>query len=607
MSLPVILLLILILLLLALIAWFIYSLFWGKPWRINLLYLRTFLRFALKGPELLTQLGILEKFGIHAHNAKLADASVAQETKLLQRTQRDLAILRSYSRERQSPAQLLSTDIMDWFLDDLAVRGEPFRFHDYPLNQMFGIQSQLPNFMLTIHPVVSKAEARNYIKRLSKFGVKFDQVMEGLVIREQKGVIPPCFVVRHVINEMTAFIGKPARENPLYTVFDEKLAKIDKLSANDRQSLLDDAAVEIERTVYPAYQKFIDYFTALEGKATEDDGVWKLPDGDAYYAHCLRSNTSTEYTPQQVHETGLAEVARIEAEMMTILESLGFKDMASATSPAKILAELAREERFLYPNDDSGRAAALAEYQRLLDEMNSNLDPYFDRRPKAKLKVERVPEFMEKTSALAYYQPGDLAGRRPGVFYANLRDMKEIHQFGMKTLAYHEGIPGHHFQISIAMELKGVPFFRRILPFTAYAEGWALYAERLAAEMGVYKEDPYGDLGRLDSELFRAVRLVVDTGIHYKRWTRQQAIEYMEAHSASAHESVVSEIERYIVMPGQACAYKIGMLKMLELREKAKQEMGEKFDLRQFHSLVLKNGSMPLALLERVVERQIRE
>jgi len=198
--------------------------------------------------------------------------------------------------------------------------------------------------------------------------------------------------------------------------------------------------------------------------------------------------------------------------------------------------------------------------------------------------------------------PGDLSGSRPGVFYANLRDMKEVHKFGMKTLAYHEGIPGHHFQISIAQELKGVPFFRRLVPFTAYAEGWALYAEKLAREMGMYKEDPFGELGALDSELFRAVRLVVDTGIHYKRWTREQAIEYMEAHSAQDHDSIVSEIERYIVMPGQACAYKIGMIKILELREKARSALGEKFSLPAFHDVILRNGSMPLTILERVVE-----
>ncbi len=592
---------ILIAVLVLLLAWFIIALIWGKPWSVNGLYTRTFLKFALKGPELLTMLGILEKIGIHGHNAKLSDASEAFQDKMFAFIKRDLAILRSYPRKSQNKQTLLSTDIMDWFLDD-NVRGERFRHHDYPLNQMFGIQNQMPNFMMTIHPVTGKLEGRNYVKRLSRFPVKFGQVMEGLKIRETKGIIPPKFVIHRVLDEMTAFIGKPAKENPLYTVFKDKLEKLSKVRLQDRESLLASVEAEITRSVYPAYQKFIDHFTALEKKATTDDGVWKLPDGDAYYAHCLRSSTSTDYTPAQVHEIGLQEVTRIEGEMAAILEKLGFKGFASAP---KKLADFGKEERFLYPNTDEGRSAALTEYQRLLDEMNAALDPYFAVRPKARLKVERVPEFREKGSAGAYYMPGDLTGSRPGVFYANLRDMNEVHKFGMKTLSYHEGIPGHHFQLSIAQELKSVPFFRRMLPFIAYGEGWALYAEKLAREMGMYKDDPYGELGALDAELFRAVRLVVDTGMHFKKWTREQAIEYMEAHQAQAHESVVSEIERYIVMPGQACAYKIGMIKILELREKAKKELGDKFNLRKFHDVVLKNGGMPLTLLEQVVEEYI--
>lgn len=584
-----------------LLAWYVIALIWGKPWSVKGLFLRTFLKFALKGPELLTMLGILEKFGIHGHNAKLSDASEAFQDKMFAFIRRDLRLLRSYPRQRQDKATLLSTDIMDWFLDDVA-RGERFRHHDYPLNQMFGIQSEMPNFMMTLHPVVSKLEGRNYVKRLSRFGVKFDQVMEGLLVREKKGVLPPKFVIRRVLDEMTAFIAAPARENPLYTVFKDKLEKLPKVGARDRESLLAAAEAEIERTVYPAYRKFIDYFTGLEKKATTDDGVWKLPEGAEYYAHCLRSSTTTDYTPQQVHEIGLAEVARIEAEMAAILEKQGYKDVGS---PAKKLHNFGSEERFLYPNTDEGRAAALAEYQRILDEIDAALEPYFAVRPRARLQVQRVPEFREKTSAGAYYMPGDLTGSRPGVFYANLRDMKEVHKFGMKTLAYHEGIPGHHFQLSIAQELKGVPFFRRMVPFTAYAEGWALYAEKLAREIGMYKDDPYSELGCLDAELFRAVRLVVDTGIHHKKWTREQAIEYMEAHSAQDHDSIVSEIERYIVMPGQACAYKIGMIKVLELRERAQKELGDKFDLRKFHDVVLKNGSMPLSILEQVVGEYI--
>lgn len=592
---------ILIAIVVLLLAWFVIALIWDKPWSIQLLYARTFLHFALKGPELLTMLGILEKFGLHGHNAKLSDASVANETKMYKWLKRDLAILRSYPRQRQSHGTLLSTDIMDYFLDDLA-RAEKFRFHDYPLNQMIGVQSELPNFMMTIHPVLSKLESRNYVKRLNRFGVKFDQVLEGLKIREEKGVLPPKFVIRRVLNEMTAFVGQPASANPLYTVFKDKLSKLDKVSERDREVLLAETEVAITQTVYPAYQKLIAYFTQLEQKATTDDGVWKLPEGDEYYAHCLRSHTSTAYTPEQVHEIGLKEVSRIEGEMGVILNKLGYQDFKNAP---KKLAEFGKEERFLYPNTDEGRLAATAEYQRILDEMLAGLDPYFAVRPKAALKVERVPEFREKGSAGAYYQQSDLGGTRPGVFYANLRDMNEIQKFGMKTLSYHEGIPGHHFQIAIAQELKGVPFFRRMVPFTAYVEGWALYAEKLAREIGFYKDDPYGELGYLDSELFRAVRLVVDTGIHYKKWTREQAIEYMEQHTASAHESIVSEIERYIVMPGQACAYKMGEIKMVELRDKARKALGDKFDLRRFHDVVLKNGAMPLNILERVVEEYI--
>jgi uncharacterized protein (DUF885 family) len=466
---------------------------------------------------------------------------------------------------------------------------------------MFGIQSELPNLMMTLHPLNNIRGARTYIKRLNKFGIKIDQTLEGLKIREDKGNLPPQFTVQHVLNEMKNFIADPATENPLYTVFKEKINELN-LSSDANQRLLAAVEREIEVTVYPAYQGLIEYFTSLETKVTENHGVWNLFDGDAYYARCLRSFTSTELTPEQVHEIGMQEVSRIEGEMSAILESLGHE----SSTPAKQLAALGEEERFLYPNTDEGREDCLVEYRRILDEMDEIIPEVFEIRPEAELEVHRVPEFRETTTAGAYYQPADLGGSRPGVFYANLRDMKEIQKFGMKTLAYHEGNPGHHFQIAIAMKLKGVPLFRRMIPFGAYVEGWAMYAENLARELGVYKDDPYGELGFLDSILFRAVRLVVDTGIHYKRWTREQAIEYMEEHSAQARESIVSEVERYFVMPGQACSYKIGEIKMLELRAKAQKEMGNRFDLRQFHNVVLKNGAMPLTILEKVIDDYIK-
>jgi uncharacterized protein (DUF885 family) len=595
-----------------LLGWFVYSLVWGKPWSVKLLFNRTFLRLAFKGPELLTYVGILEKFGIHAHNGKLSDASVAHETKTFNMVRRDLDILRSYNRERMKRDTRLSRDIMEWFLDD-QVRTERFRFHSYPLNQMFGVQSELPNFMMTIHPLTSKVDARNYIRRLRQFGRKFEQVLEGVEIRTEKDMIPPRFVIRRVLDEMTAFIGQPARENPLYTVYADKTQNL-ALAQAERAEMLQAVEAEIERTVYPAYQKMIGVLSDLEAKATDDDGVWKLPDGEAFYAYCLRSFTTTEMTPEQVHTVGLAEVERIEAEMQSKLESIfanpddprllafraenpGYEQM----SPTKVLQELGKQPFMRYPNTNPGREQALADYERFLSEIEARMDEVFDLRPKSALKVERVPEFREKTSAGAYYQPPDLGGKRPGIFFANLRDMNEVHKFAMKTLAYHEGIPGHHWQLAIAQQMKGLPFFRRLLPFTAYAEGWALYAERLASEMGFYEYDAFGELGCLDAELFRAVRLVVDTGIHFKRWTRQQAIDYMDDHCAQAYEATVSEVERYIVMPGQACAYKIGMLKLLELREQAQQRLGSGFDLKKFHNVVLKDGSMPLEILEETI------
>ena len=590
-----------LILLAVLLLWFLISLIWGKPWSINLLYNRFMLEFLLGNPEVLTMLGLLERIGIRGHNAKFSDSSDAHEIKTYKKYKRNLRILRSYNRARQSDAQRISTDILDWGLDDL-VRGEKFMHHNYPLNQMFGFQSRLPDLLMNMQPLKTKRDARNYIKRLSKFGMKFDQILEGLHIREEKGCIPPNFTVKHVINQMQAFIDQPAAENPLYTVFKQKISET-KISERRIENLLSRVEEEIQSTVYPTYQKLIDCFTKLEKKATENHGVWNLPDGDEFYAHCLRSNTTTDLTPDEIHEIGLQEVARIEGRMATILESQGHK----RENPTQQLLAFGKDDRFLYPNTDEGREACLADYTQMLEEVDTAIQPVFDLRPKAGVVVKRVPEFMETTAPAAYYQIPALGGDRPGMFFANLRDMSDIPKFGMKTLAYHEGIPGHHFQIAIAQTLKGVPYFRRMFPFTAYVEGWAMYAETLASELGLYQDDPYSELGYLDSILFRAVRLVVDTGIHYKRWTREQAIEYAQAHSGLPHKEVVAEIERYFVLPGQACAYKVGELKILELREKARQALRDKFDLRQFHNVVLGKGAMPLTMLETMVDEYIEE
>jgi uncharacterized protein (DUF885 family) len=581
---------------------FVVNLIWFKPFFIDHYYTKVFAQFALNNPETISSLGLPVPKWLYHYSDDLNDASDKAKKEDQARVRGYLTTLRSYSRSSQSESQLLSTDILDYFLDNI-VKGQKFAYHDYPVNQMGGIQSGLPSFMESSHRIANLSDAKDYNVRLSKFTTKFDQVLEGLKIRENKKILPPRFVVDRVLTDMKEFSGQQVQKNMLYVNMQQKLKKVDA-SDEDKQAILKETQQQIEKAVYPAYKKLIAYFTQLRPKTTTDDGVWKLPNGKAYYAYLLRNHTTVDISPEEVFQLGKKEVERITAEMKQILDSLGHKD--STKTPQDFLQDFNKEKRFLYANTDQGRQKAIDEYQRLIDHIDKNMGQIFDIRPKAKVQVKRIPKFKEKTAPGAYYETPARDGSRPGVFYANLRDMNEIVKYGMPTLAYHEAVPGHHFQLAIQGELKGLPMFRTVIPFTAYAEGWALYAERLAKEYGFYKNDPYGDLGRLQAEIFRAVRLVVDAGIHYKRWTRAQAIDYMVKNTGMTKSEVVSEIERYIVIPGQACAYKIGQLKILELRAKAKKALGDKFDIKKFHNVILKNGAVPLSILEKLVNKYIK-
>jgi uncharacterized protein (DUF885 family) len=584
------------------IAIFLINLIWFRPWNINHFYEKTFAEVIFSEPELLSSLGLVEQFGYTRHNGKLSDESPAHQQKVIDRWKKDLRQLREYPLDRQSPSQKLSTHVLDWFLER-QVEGEKWQFHNYPVNQLFGVQNQFPSFMANTHRLLAKRDCEYYVKRLDALPKKFNQTLESLKVREDKQILPPRFVVEEVLKEMSDFIAKPAAENILATSFKTRAAKIDKLSEAERADFQKRVEASITGRVYPAYQKLIDYFKRIEPKTTTDDGVWKMPEGDAFYAYALHENTTTTMKPNDVHDLGLREVARIEAEMRSILDANGF----AGTPIGEAMDKLGKDPRFLFPNDDKGRADALAEYKRLIDTATERCKQLFLTAPKAKCEVRRVEAFKEATAPGAYYQGGAMDGSRPGIFFANLRDMNEVPKWSMPTLAYHEGIPGHHWQISIAQELKGVPQFRKVIPFTAYAEGWALYCEWLAKQLGWYEGDPFGDLGRLRDELFRAVRLVVDTGIHAKHWTREQAITYMREKTGMGEKEVRSEIERYIVNPGQACAYKIGMLKIQELRTRAQQQLGDKFDQREFHDTLLKNGSLPLEILEEQVNEYIQK
>ena len=588
-------------LLLIVAAVFLVNLIWFRPWSLNLFYEKVFVQVVFNEPELLSSLGLVEQFGITGHNGKLDDASPAHQQKVFDRWKSALTQLRDYPLGRQSASQRLSTQVLEWFLER-QVEGEKWQWHDYPVNQLFGVQNEFPSFMANTHRLLNRQDCDYYVMRLNALPAKFDQLLEGLKVREQKQILPPRFVVEEVLKEMNEFVAKPAAANILSTSFKERAAKIS--GVGDKEKADAQARVEsaITGQVYPAYRKLIAYFDSVLPKTTSDDGVWKLPQGDAYYAHVLRENTTTTLKPDEIHALGLSEVTRIEAEMRELLDANGFAGQPIGAS----LDKMAKDQRFLYTNDDKGRSEALAEYKRLLDAATGRCQQLFLTMPKAHYEVRRVPEFKEGTAPGAYYNPGAMDGTRPGIFFANLRDMNEVPKWSMPTLAYHEGVPGHHWQISIAQELTGLPQFRKVIPFTAYAEGWALYSEWLAKQAGWYENDSFGDIGRLRDELFRAVRLVVDTGIHAKHWTREQAIAYMLEKTGMGEKDVKAEIERYIVIPGQACAYKVGMLKIQELRQSAQDQLGDKFDQREFHDTVLKNGALPLEILEEQVKAYIQ-
>lgn len=574
---------------------------YAKPFFINNFFNRAFVQFILDKPEMLTSMGILESLGIHGHNAEWNDDSVAAEDADFAFLDEVMATLAEYDESELSEEEILSVKVLKELLGNPEL-DKRFRYHDYPVNQLFGLQNAIPRFLDTFHRVNTLEDAEHYISRLSKIGVKLSQNMEGLLIREQRGIIPPTFVIEKSVSIMQDFVQQPADENVLYVSFAQKLDEAsDAIDQSQRDGLLASAREQIETVVYPAYQEYIDYFNGLKAKSTDDAGVWKLPDGEAYYNYLLRGHTTTNMTAEEIHNTGLAEVERIKSEMLEIFAAEGYD---ASLGVKALFDQLATEERFYYPDTDEGREQILKDYATIIDEIEAGIAEAFNITPKADIVVKRVPEFSEATAPGAYYNGPSRDGSRPGTFYANLYDIKATPKYGMRTLAYHEGVPGHHFQIAIQTELQGIPEFRKESGFTAYSEGWALYTEQLAWEMG-FQNDPYDNLGRLQAELFRAVRLVVDTGIHAKRWTREQAIDYMLSNTGIAESDVVSEIERYIVMPGQATAYKVGMMELLRLRNEAKLALGDKFDIRDFHDVVLKNGALPLTAMREQVMKYI--
>ena len=579
-----------------------YRVCFGKPFSINQLANRQILLFLADNPELFTQVGLIDGSFLDGHSGKLSEVGVAKRDHDYAVAEKFKEQVKDFDRAKLSRQDQVTYDVLiDQYTSALALK--PFDWLSseglYPIAPMWGTQVTLPSFLQSSHVIKNEKLARNYVKRLEAMGEKLDAITAEMQRQAKLGVILPVSLLDKAEAGIKDTVGPKPEANALVTTFTERMNKAKGVDAALNNELTKAAAEALNAKVYPAYARMTTALEALRPEAEKQGaGVGRLPDGAKYYAAMLKSMTTTDYTPDQVHELGLAEVARIAAEMDALLTAQG---LTNGTVGERMQA-LQKDERFLLPNTDAGRREIIARYQNILDHINARMPEFFRIVPTGQLKVERVPLSAEKGSAGAYYQQAAMDGSRAGTFFANLRDTHETSLWAMKTLAYHEGIPGHHFQISTALGLKDLPIIRQQTLYSAYAEGWALYAERLAAEIGMYKDDPFGDLGRLQAEIFRAVRLVVDTGMHAKGWSREQAINYMLSTTGIAQGEVVSEIERYMGLPGQACAYKVGQLKILELRERAKTALGPKFDLKDFHTVVLENGGVPLTLLDKLVD-----
>ena len=584
-----------------------YRILWGHPFTINQLANRQAFFFLVRNPELFTQVGIADGTILDRHSGKLAAVGVGKRDSDYAFAEKALAEVKRFDRAKLDTQDQVTYDILlDFYGSQAEFRRFPWLSSEgqYPISPMWGTQVTLSSFMETQHVVKNEKTARNYVARLEAMGGKLDGVTAEMQRQSGMGVVLPPSLLEKSIIVLDDTIRPAPAESPLVTTFVERMKKAGNIDEATQAELREKAVAAVTTGVYPAYQRMREALVAERPKTVGvAAGVGRLPDGTAYYQAMLKQFTTTDYTAEEIHALGLAEVARIQAEMDALLVSQGFTE---GTVAERMLA-LGKDPRYLVPNTDEGRAELLARYRSILDDLAARMPEYFRTIPAGKLAVERVPVSAEKGSGGAYYTPAAMDGSRQGTFYANLRDTAETPTWSMKTLAVHEGIPGHHFQIATALELEGMPLIRQQTLYSAYAEGWALYAEQLAAEIGFYEDDPLGDLGRLQGEIFRAARLVVDTGLHAKGWTREQAIAYLVDTTGTAESDSTSEVERYMGLPGQATAYKIGQLKILELREKAKAELGPKFVLKDFHTVVLENGGVPLGVLERLVDEWIAE
>jgi len=538
-------------------------------------------------------------YGIKDQQSRLDDISELAMNEDIALAESWLAEMqKSFNPEYLDKQSALSYRLFKYNVDD-AVANHAFLDHEYVFQHMSGPHSDLPSFLINFHGVKTEKDAEDYIARLTQFETYLGQASDQADKQYQKGVSLPRFVYPKIIGASRNVIsGAPFDDgdnSPLWADLQNKVNKLD-VSDYKRSALLESGKDALLNSVKPAYENLISLFETHQAGASDDDGAWKLPRGKDYYQARLKHYTTTNMSADEIHQIGLKDVARIHDEMREIMKRVGFEGTLQ-----EFFDHLRTDPKFTYSDDETGRQRYITEATQMIDDMKAELDGLFITKPKADMIVKRVEPFREATAFGAFYDTPALDGSRPGTYYINLKDMGELPIYQMQALAYHEGIPGHHMQLAISQELEGLPKFRTLGGQTAYIEGWALYSEGVPKELGLYT-DPYQEFGQLSMEIFRSARLVLDTGIHDQKWTREQAVEYMMANTANSEGDIRAEIDRYIVWPGQATAYKIGMIKIQTLRKDAEDKLGDKFDIREFHDVILANGSVPLTVLEELVE-----
>lgn len=547
-------------------------------------------------PENLTSLGVKQQYD------RLDDYTDAADAKVLALSEAQLARMKAqFELATLSPAAQVSYKLFESQVERQR-EGFKWRRHGYIASNNGSPAGQIPVFLINQHRVDSVDDAKAYIARLRDSQRVMTEVSAEMKARAALGVVAPALTFAPVDADGRKVItGAPFTDGPDSAIWADFQKKVAALKATDAEkaALLADGKAALTGPFKAGYDLFLKTQAELKPLAKGNNGAWSLPDGDAFYAYRLKASTTTDMTADEIHQVGLDELKRIQAEMRTIMTQVGFKGTLQ-----EFFTLLKTDPKFQYPNTPEGKAAYLKDATAFVDQVMTAAPKYFLRLPKAPLEVRSVEPWREATAAIAFYNRPTPDGSRPGIYYVNLSDMTQVLKPQIEGISYHEGAPGHHFQIALAQELTGLPKFRRFGGYGAYAEGWGLYSERLGKEMGFYK-DPYSDFGRLTTEAWRAVRLVTDTGLHHKKWAREQAMAFFRENTLLSERDIQKEVERYISWPGQATSYKVGELKIRALRAKAEKALGPKFDIREFHDVVLRDGSLPLDVLEQQVDAWI--